>query len=205
MTENSKSKNGGILLAAGGSSRLGQPKQLLKFQGKTLIRRAAETLFGSQCDRIVVVLGAEIEHATAELHGLEVAICINENWQAGMSSSIITGLERMLEIEPNLDAAVITLCDQPHVNSVDIDKLITAYNVSRPPIVAAKYGKTTGVPALFSKEIFHQLFELTGDKGARQIIQNHIEIVDTVVIEKAAGDIDCLDDVNRLQSDEIVL
>lgn len=205
MTENSKSKIGGILLAAGGSSRLGQPKQLLQFKGKTLIRRAAEALVGSGCCPIVVVLGAEIECSTAELEGLEVNICINDNWQVGMSSSIVSGLERMLEIEPNLDAAVITLCDQPNVSSVNIDKLLTAFRVSSLPIVAARYGETIGVPALFYKEIFHQLFELTGDKGARQIIQNHIEIVDTVAIEKAAVDIDCLDDVNRLTFDEIVL
>ena len=127
MTENSKAKIGGLLLAAGGSSRLGQPKQLLQFEGKTLIRRAAETLVISQCDPIVVVLGAEIEGFNSEIADLRVDICINENWQTGMSSSIISGLGSLLEIEPELDAVVITLCDQPYVNSADIDILITAF------------------------------------------------------------------------------
>ena len=201
MTANKTGKIGGILLAAGGSSRLGRPKQLVEFQGKTLIRRAAETLVCSQCEPIVVVLGAEIERSTAELNGLDVAICINEKWQTGMSSSIISGLRSLLTIEPNLHAVVITLCDQPHVNSVDIDNLITAFKVSGPPIVAAKYGETTGVPALFSRKLFDDLLQLEGDKGARQLIQHNFESVETIEIEKAAIDIDKLDDADRLISD----
>lgn len=200
MTANKELKIGGILLAAGGSSRLGCPKQLLNFKGKSLIRRAAETLVDSQCDPIVVVLGAEIELSTAELKGLNVAICTNEKWQAGMSSSIISGLRSLLEIESSLDAVIITLCDQPHVMSTDIDRLITAFTVSGPRVVAAKYGETTGVPALFSKEMYDELFTLTGDKGARQIIRNHGDLVEAVVVEKAAIDIDTLDDRDRLIS-----
>lgn len=200
MTANKELKIGGILLAAGGSSRLGRPKQLLNFKGKSLIRRAAETLVDSQCDPIVVVLGAEIELSTAELDGLNVAISTNEKWQAGMSSSIISGLRSLLEIESSLDGVIITLCDQPHVMSTDIDRLITAFTVSGPRVVAAKYGETTGVPALFSKEMYDELFTLTGDKGARQIIRNHGDLVEAVVVEKAAIDIDTLDDRDRLIS-----
>ena len=101
MTANSKAKIGGLLLAAGGSSRLGQPKQLLEFEGKTLIRRAAETLVYSQCEPIVVVLGAEIEYSAIQIADLSVSICINENWQTGMSSSIISGLGSLLRSSPN--------------------------------------------------------------------------------------------------------
>ena len=200
MTANRDVKIGGILLAAGGSSRLGRPKQLLEFKGKTLIRRAAETLAESTCDPIVVVLGAEIERSTAELNGLDIAISINENWQAGMSSSIISGLRSLFEVEPELDAVVITLCDQPHVTSADFDELITAYRGSFSQVVAASFGEITGVPALFSKQLFSELLALTGDKGARQFIRTHNEIVESVEIEKAAVDIDTLDDADRLIS-----
>ncbi len=195
MTANSTGKIGGILLAAGGSSRLGQPKQLVEFQGKTLIRRSAETLMDSDCNPIVVVLGAEIERSTIELDGLDVNIYINEKWQTGMSSSIISGLRSLIEIEPNLDAVVIALCDQPNVNSVDIDKLISAFNVSRPPIVAARYGETTGVPALFASRLFDDLFQLEGDKGARKLIQRHDHYV-TIHIEGAIFDIDTSHDLS---------
>ena len=146
------------------------------------------------------MLGAEIELSTAELDGLNVAISTNEKWQAGMSSSITSGLRSLLEIESSLDGVIITLCDQPHVMSTDIDRLITAFTVSGPRVVAAKYGETTGVPALFSKEMYDELFTLTGDKGARQIIRNHGDLVEAVVVEKAAIDIDTLDDRDRLIS-----
>ncbi|MBL8183011.1 MAG: nucleotidyltransferase family protein [Blastocatellia bacterium] len=198
MAEANDPNIGGILLAAGGSSRLGRPKQLLEFNGKTLIRRAAETLVDSKCDLIVVVLGAEIERSSAELDGLDVAICINENWHSGMSSSIIAGLNSLLETEPTLDAVVITLCDQPHVTSDDINDLIVTYINTESPIVASQYGPTIGVPALFSSEMFTELFQLGGDKGARQLIRENIELAKTVLVEKAAIDIDTLEDLGNL-------
>ena len=200
MIENNGQKIGAILLAAGGSSRLGQPKQLLNFKGKTLIRRAAETLVESECELIIVVLGAEIERSTVELNGLNVAISINQNWQNGMSSSIISGLESLLKIEPDLDAAVITLCDQPHVKYADINELITAYTETQRPIAAARFGDIIGVPALFSNAIFSELRQINGDKGARDLIHHHTDIVEPVAIEKAVIDIDTLDDVDRLIS-----
>lgn len=199
MTENKPVKIGGILLAAGGSSRLGRPKQLVEFQGKTLIRRAAETLVHSQCGPIVVVLGAEIAYSAIQIADLSVSSCINENWQTGMSSSIISGLRSLLEVEPELDAVVITLCDQPYVNSADIDRLITAFAVSRPPIVAARYGETTGVPALFSSELYPALLKLTGDKGAKGLIKNSSDIV-TVDLGVAALDIDVENDLDVLRN-----
>jgi len=117
-----------------------------------------------------------------------------------MSSSIRSGLQHLLEIEPNLDAVVISLCDQPHVTSADIDSLITEFIATASPIVAARYGDTIGVPALFSKAVFGELLSLSGDKGARQIIRSRPNDVRTVTIEKAAIDIDTLDDADRLIS-----
>lgn len=201
MAEANDRNIGGILLAAGGSSRLGRPKQLLEFNGKTLIRRAAETLVNSNCRPITVVLGAETERSTAELEGLDLAIIINQNWQSGMSSSIVAGLNSLLEAEPTLDAVVITLCDQPHVNCADIDEIIAAFTETQSPIAAAQYGQTIGVPALFASEMFPKLFQLEGGKGARQLIRENIDLVEAVTIEKAAIDIDTIDDADRLNSD----
>ena len=198
MTGNSTGKIGGMLLAAGGSSRLGEAKQLVQFQGKTLIHRAAETLVDSQCDPVVVVLGAEIVESTSEIADLPVNICINEDWRSGMSSSIKAGLEEILLIEPDLGAVIITLCDQPHVTTVNIELMITEFQRTASPIVAAQYGETVGVPALFSKELFNELIELNGDKGARQIIRDRLPFVKTIEIDKAAVDIDVPDDVARL-------
>jgi molybdenum cofactor cytidylyltransferase len=198
MTANENDKIGGILLAAGGSSRLGRPKQLISFGGRTLIRQAAETLIGSACDPVVVVLGAEFELSRAEIAGLGLHICVNGDWQTGMSSSIRAGLAEITRIEPELAAVVITLCDQPRVTSANIDRLVAAFRTSRPPIVAAEYGGTAGVPALFSRELFPDLLRLEGDKGARQIIRGNPDRIRTIPIEAAAADIDTSEDLSAL-------
>lgn len=189
MTENRTPKIGGILLAAGGSTRFGSPKQLGIYQGKSLIRRAAETLVSSGCDLSVVVLGAEIEGSTKELEGLPINICVNENWQSGMSSSIRAGLEYVLNLEPNLDAVLITLCDQPHVTSDSLQLLLAKFQAKSTAVIAAQYGVTIGVPALFSSELFDRLIHLEGDKGARNLIRSQNDLV-TVEIDAAALDID---------------
>lgn len=201
MTENSNGKIGGLILAAGGSSRLGRPKQLVHFQGKTLIRHAAETLVDSSCDSIVVVLGAEIDGSTSEIADLPINICINHNWQTGMSSSIKAGLKELVKLEGNLSAVVVTLCDQPHITTENIDQLVTEFQQANPRIVAAQYGETVGVPALFSKELFNDLLKLKGDKGARQLIRDNLPFVERIEIEKAAIDIDHPDDADRLLPD----
>src|SRR3990170_2001437 len=100
MTESSVPKIGGLLLAAGGSRRLGTPKQLLEFEGKTLLLRAAEALVETSCEPVVVVLGAEIERSKDEIEDLPVSFAINDDWESGMSSSIRVGLEKLLAIEP---------------------------------------------------------------------------------------------------------
>lgn len=198
MTINESPKIGGLLLAAGGSSRLGQPKQLLRSAGRSLIRRAAETLVGSVCDPCVVVLGAEIDRSTAEIADLDVGMCINEEWQTGMSSSIKAGLRELLNIEPGLAAVVITLCDQPHIASADIDRLAAEFRSSHSSIVAAEYSGTIGVPALFTSDIFDELSQLDGDKGARQIIRRHPERLRTVAAENAAFDVDTPEDARQI-------
>lgn len=198
MTASKTVKIGAILLAAGGSSRFGRPKQLVEFEGKTLIRRGAETLANSTCDPIVVVLGAEIERSAMQIADFSVCSRINENWQDGMSTSIIAGLNFLLEIEPDLDAVIITLCDQPLVSTGEINRLIETYQDSHAAIVAARYEGTMGVPALFSRSLFDELLALKGDTGARQLIRKYAIDVEPVTMEKAAFDIDTIDDVDRL-------
>ncbi len=197
MTASSFPKIGGILLAAGGSSRLGQPKQLLQFQGKSLLRRAAETLAGSKCSNIVVVLGAEITGSTGELTGLPVNIRINKDWASGMSSSIKAGLNALLAFAPDTDAVVIALCDQPNISPTDIDRLIDVFDQTHPGIVAAEYSGTVGVPALFPRSLFEDLRNLTGDKGARNMLRRQ-ENLTAIKLDAATIDIDTLADYESL-------
>lgn len=197
MTEDKRQKIGGLLLAAGGSSRLGSPKQLLEFQGTSLIRRAAETLVCSACDPVIAVIGAEQDSTRTEIADLSILIRVNEDWRTGMSSSIRAGLADLLMIAPDLAAIVISLCDQPQITSGMIDRLIETFTESNSPIVAAEYSDVVGVPALFSHEMFDELSQLEGDKGARGLIRSAENVV-TVPMPEAAFDIDTLTEAKLL-------
>lgn len=196
MTASKDGNIGGLLLAAGGSRRMGTPKQLLEFEGRTLLQRAAETLIDSNCDPIVVVLGAEYSQSQVEIGGLPLAICFNGNWQSGMSSSIKAGLNELIRIEPELAAVMITLCDQPHTTADHIDLFATEFRRSAASIVAAEYGGTLGVPALFSRAMFIDLLRLEGDKGARDLIRNS-KNTKRIILDEAAFDIDTPEDMEQ--------
>ena len=198
MTANKDLKIGGLLLAAGGSSRLGRPKQLVEFRGKTLIKIAAESLADSACSPVVVVLGAEIEKSRAEIAHLNIQIAVNVEWQTGMSSSIRAGLSQLIETSPDIDAVVITLCDMPNVTAADIDSLIDAFHPNGTSIIAASHGEVAGVPALFSSQLFPNLLTLSGDKGARNIIREHPENVTRIRLRSAAFDIDTPGDLKYI-------
>lgn len=175
-----------ILLAAGSSSRLGRPKQLVELDGETLIRRAANALIDAVCSPIVVVLGSEIELSKQQLSGLNVRIAENADWPSGMSSSIREGMSHV--ILENVDGVLISVCDQPKVRSEHLQKLIARFTETKAAVTAAEYNDVLGVPSIFSRELFDDLMHLTGDKGARDLIRNHPAV--SVPIPEAALDID---------------
>lgn len=198
MDETNNLRIGIIILAAGASVRLGKPKQLLKFQGQTLIRRAAQTALATKSQKVAVVLGANFHWIKKEIEDLPVEIVINENWQSGMSSSVKTGLGKLLEIEPNLSAVVIQLCDQPLINSAVLNQIIKKYQRTKTKIVAAEYAGTVGVPALFADTVFSELLNLTAQNGAKKIIEKHLSAVEKVYIPEAEIDIDTQPDYEKL-------
>jgi molybdenum cofactor cytidylyltransferase len=193
------SKIGLILLAAGASSRLGNfPKQLLEFQGETLIRQATKNALAAECGKICVVLGAEAEKIKREIGDLPVEIAVNEDWADGMSSSLKCGLGKLLEIEPNLSAAVVMLGDQPLIDSTIINRLIEAFLKTQTPIVAGKYAETVGVPAIFARSMFGELLHLADDGGAKQIIKKYAASVEKISVPEAAFDVDTQQDYENL-------
>lgn len=193
MTE-SKPKIGGLLLAAGGSRRLGSPKQLLEFEGKTLIRRAAEALIDAGCDPAVVILGAEVERSRTEIADLPVEVIDNAEWETGMSSSIRVGVSQIASRE--IDAVLVTLCDQPHVTGEKLLPFIDKFLSIGSPIVAAEYNGVRGVPALFAREMFDQLLKLEGDNGARDLIRRGRSVA--IDLPEAEVDIDTVDTAENL-------
>jgi molybdenum cofactor cytidylyltransferase len=188
MTKND-AKIGGLLLAAGGSTRFGSPKQLAKFHGKSLLRNAAEAIACSGCSPVVVVLGANVEDSLAEISDLDLHSVINSNWQAGMSSSIRTGLVELTNLEPALDAVLFALMDQPLITAEHLAVFVERFRRDGPAIIASEYNRITGVPALFSSELFDELHKLCGEKGARQLIRNRSDVV-RIALKEAAIDID---------------
>lgn len=188
-----------ILLAAGASNRLGNsPKQLLEFRGKTLIRRAAENALASACAKICVVLGANAEAIKREIGGLQIEIVVNENWQSGMSSSLKCGLEKLLEAAPNLSAVVVTLADQPLIDSAIINNLIEAFSETQKPVIAGEYAETVGVPAIFARSLFDELLNLSADAGAKQIIKKYAASAGKIPVPEAAFDVDTREDYENL-------
>jgi molybdenum cofactor cytidylyltransferase len=196
-----KLKIGIIILAAGSSSRMGgESKQLLEFQGKTLLRRAALTALRTGCPT-VTVLGAKQEIFRKEIEDLPLKIAVNENWQIGINSSIKSGLSALAEY--GLDAAIVMLCDQPLVTSEVLTRLINSFTETKKPIAACSYENSIGVPALFARSIFDELNDLKIGEGAKKIIVKDFTRTVLIDVPEAAFDVDTLQDfenlINQLQ------
>ncbi|WCT14312.1 nucleotidyltransferase family protein [Mucilaginibacter jinjuensis] len=183
-----------IILAAGESSRLGQPKQNLIFKGKTLLQLAVDAGLKSDCATVIVVLGAN----SKQINPIpETATLCNKNWKEGMASSIKMA---MLEIDKDatFDKVIIMLCDQPFVNAALLNSLIKKQAETQKAIVACAYNGTTGVPVLFDSKLFGELLLLKGKEGAKKILKNHAAEIAEVVFEKGGIDIDTPEDYENL-------
>lgn len=187
-----------IILAAGASTRLGQPKQLLTYQGKSLIRQITEVAVCSQCRPVVVVLGAYAATIEPHLTNLDIQIVYNQQWSTGMASSIRCGLNAIQAIAPEIEAVILMLSDQPFVSLNLLNQLITGYQTTNQLIVASEYAGIFGVPALFHKTLFSELTLLQGDIGARKTIRQHHSQCLSVPFSQGFIDIDTLKDYEQL-------
>lgn len=192
-----------IILAAGASTRMGRPKQLLLYRDRSLLHYMTAVAIASGCQPIVVVLGAHAAQIRAEsgIESLPVQIVENPQWYQGMGSSIQMGLTRLQTQNPITAAVVITLCDQPLISPELIQQLVEKYYLSRQPIAASEYTGTVGVPALFSRALFSELLALDPSAGAKQVIQTHLHETARVPFPEGAIDLDTLQDYEQfLQS-----
>lgn len=194
---NDQSTIGIVILAAGASTRLGTPKQLLPCRGQSLLRHTAEVAIASSCSPIVVVLGAQAERLQVEVQQLPVYVVENKRWAEGMSSSIHTGLRELQAIDSSVKAAVILLCDQPFVSAALVRQLIKGYQHTGKLIVASEYADTIGVPALFNRDLFPALMTLQADQGARHVIQHYVQAVTRVPFPLGGIDIDTPSDYEQ--------
>lgn len=177
-----------LLLAAGASTRMGQPKQLLPYHGRTLLRHAAEIAVASGCAPIVLVTGSVHEALIGEVSDLPIQAVRNENWESGMASSIQTGL---LAVAPSqFRAVLIMLTDQPLVTPELLRQLAVRQHQTQAPIVATAYGDILGVPAVFNRAMLPALLKLQGAQGAARLIASLGPAVGQVVFPAGLLDVD---------------
>lgn len=190
---------GVVVLAAGASTRMGEPKQLLMLGGQPLIVRAVEAALASPAWPVVVVLGAHAQQVKALLAKHPVLIAENPAWTEGMASSLRTGIAVLQQFSRSLDGAIVALCDQPAFSADVITRLIETQRITSRSIVAAHYSGRNGAPALFLRQHFAALAALTGEEGARLLLNRAADEVASVDLPALAVDLDTPEDYARQQ------
>ncbi len=194
-------KTAGIVLAAGQSKRLGHAKQLVRYQKRSLINIVMEAAITSSLDDIIVVLGHNHKQIRRQLKPFEnpsnMVVVINTNFKAGLSRSIQTGLDY---VDSHHQAAMFILGDQPLINKFAIDALIDQYIASSKGICQPVCGERRGNPTIFHRRYFQMIHRLSGDTGARHVIQAHPRDVHLFETKDPAYffDIDTQKDINKL-------
>ncbi len=188
-----------IVLAAGSSSRLGKPKQLLEFQHETFIKHAVKTALQIS-ETVIVVTGFLHEEIIVALENLQVHIIHNTDWQEGMGSSIRTGMKYLQQLHHinQINAAMILLSDQPLITAEHLQQLQSQFYLDKRSIAVTGYAATEGVPAIFNKSLFPVLQDLYGNRGAQWLFKNHPDQLTIVPFEGAVIDVDTEEDYLRL-------
>ena len=174
-----------VVLAAGASARLGAPKQLIQFNGTTLLRRTVETALHSTAHAVHAVFGFEAGLIQKEIADFPIDVVINAYWHRGISTSLRAGI---LSLDRTIDAALIILCDQPKLSPAILNALIDAYTSTHAPIVTCTYAGTVGVPTLYDRCVFPELLSLEGNYGAKKIIERYRK--EQIEVDFVGGEID---------------
>ena len=204
---------GAIILAAGGSSRMGAAKPLLELEGKPLIVRAVDAALASEARPVVVVLGSEADGVRAAIARHPVRTVLNPDWSAGLASSIRAGLadraqalawltaehQALLAVtshasDAGFEAVLVAPCDQPAL-SPEVVRRLAALHLATGRIAAARYGGRNGAPAVFGRGRFAALGALTGDQGARALLNGDPEAVAALDLPELGFDLDTPADV----------
>jgi len=193
------SKTGIIILAAGSSSRMGEPKQLMKFKNKTFLQHIVEESKEANLNPVICVTGYQSDQISKALTGMNVTTVYNELWSEGMGTGISAGIKQLLLSD--VDSVILAVSDQPYVSSGLFAKMLTLKDKSGKKIIASSYAGTLGTPVLFDKEYFNQLKSLDGNQGAKNIVKLNKSDVCPVEFEKGRIDIDTKEDYENLISE----
>jgi molybdenum cofactor cytidylyltransferase len=189
-----------VIIAAGSSSRLGQPKQLIVFGGETLLARTIRVARESGAEPVLVVLGANREEIECGLDLSGTRIVINRNWDEGMASSIRAGVEVIEKTLPEAQGVLLMVCDQPRVTAEHLSRMLASFRQSEAGSIASLYAGKRGIPAIFPRWSFPELMALEGDRGARGLLSDLTREVSEIALEGGEIDIDRAEDVLKLGS-----
>ena len=187
----------GVILAAGASSRLGRPKQLLELDGEPILRIVVRSALASRLEEVILVLGAHAEEIAGAMGDLGQRVVENPDFREGQSTSLRIGLSA---VASRADAVLFLLGDQPEVDPAVIDRVIEAFERTSRPIVQPVYGTTPGNPVLFARAVFPELLCVAGDQGARSLIRGRLEGVERVTVSdgRPPSDVDTDEDYQAL-------
>ena len=188
-----------IILAAGRSSRMGQPKQLLPYNGNPLLYDICQKIYKLPIttDAIFCITGYEREKIETVLDLKKIASVFNSNYKEGMSSSIVCGIKHLLPLH-NIDGVLIVLSDQPTIPLSHYQDMILEFKKTDKSIISTSYNSSYGAPAIFRKSLFPELLKLDQDMGAKKLIAQNIKNVHFIQCDEAENDIDTIEDYERL-------
>ncbi len=184
-----------VVLAAGASTRFGSPKQLARFQGRTLLQRVLASANEVTASAITVVVGAHAADIVAALPPGRAGVLVNREWREGIASSLRAAVRAL---PGACDGVLVLLADQPLVAAPALNRLISAWRRRPRRIVASQYEGVTGVPAIFPRWCFSELCALRGDQGARALMMRHADHLTRLALPEAAVDIDQPEDLLSL-------
>jgi molybdenum cofactor cytidylyltransferase len=187
-----------VILAAGNSSRLGVPKQLLPLGNRLLIQAIVQSAINAKPAVVMVVTGANSEGVASALGAMKACIVYNKDWEQGMATSIVTAVKRLMVDDHKMENLVLAVCDQPFVSAALFQKMLLTHTDTRKGIIACSYEDTAGTPVLFHRNYFEDLKSLKGTEGAKALLKKYKH--DVAVIEFPAGaiDIDTREDYDNL-------
>lgn len=189
-----------IIVAAGSSSRLGKPKQLVLLDGEPLLGRAIRIATEAGADPVLVILGANRERIEAQVDLSGVRVVANDHWEEGMATSIWAGIEELHDHVPEAEAALLMTCDQPAVTSEHLARMIETFTQHAASAIASTYASKRGIPAIFPRNAFVDLLALTGDQGARGLLSQPDRHVIEIPLAGGELDIDRPSDLIHLRS-----
>jgi molybdenum cofactor cytidylyltransferase len=194
-----KSKIAVLIMAAGGSTRIGSPKQLLKWKDSNLLVYTISKAIQLKVSKIIVVLGANSEEIISQLDQNKIRILVNHDWELGLGSSISEGVKFIQKSYPDISAVLIMLSDQPLIEQEHFIKMIRLFEHNTKKIIVTEYDdEKQGVPALFDNFYFKDLCALNADYGAKHLFKKYSKDIHEIVNKNASFDIDTLEQYEKL-------